>query len=586
MHSTGKNGDKRTGGIAWAGSLVGSENPRNLGYRYSNPLKRYKKADDKITDDKNDFPPNLVVKFQNRQGDELASSIDVPTRSTIDDLQSLVHSLMDHNNDDDENPSTTKVKRIPFSFYAKIGKTNGVVDEIEIIGSLLEFLKEYKDVVSTEVTLHLTYQPLAVFKVRPVTRCTATMPGHTDAILHLSYSPDGQSLASGGGDTTVRFWDVNTSLPKLTCKQHKDHVLCTAWSPDGRFFASADKRGTMMIWDPHQRRKRVNKQIENKKPSSSEPIWIKAQAHKKYICALAWEPLHLNKGRGERIVTASKDGTCKVWNVRTKQSLVTLAGHTDSIEAVKWGGEGFLYTASRDRTIKVWTAKDSDVLGKLVRTLKGHGHRINTLALSSDYVCRTGPYDFAPSGRPQLFFGGENSNSNEDAIREAKYHAALERYQAFQDQQEGNGDRERLVSGSDDYTLFLWHPTCDKHPVKRLTGHQQAVNQIQFSPDGRYFASASFDKKIKLWNGFSGEYLKTLTGHVGAVYQVAWSSDSRYLVSASKDSTAKLWEIPSGKNANATLPGHADEVYALDWSPSGASVATGSKDRTIKIWKH
>mmetsp|Transcript_18519 Transcript_18519/g.21227 ORF Transcript_18519/g.21227 Transcript_18519/m.21227 type:complete len:612 (+) Transcript_18519:77-1912(+) len=595
--SIGKNGDKRTGGIAWAGSLVGSENPNNLGYRYSNPLKRYKKAGNNNDGDENDgpeFPSNLVVQFQNRQGDELANSMDIPTHSTIDDLQALIHSLIEINDDDDEEKSEKiRSKRIPYSFYAKIEKKNGVVDEIEITNSLLDFLKEYKDLVSTEVTLQLTYQPLAVFKVRPVTRCTATLPGHTEAILHVSYSPDGQHLASGGGDTSVRFWDVNTSLPKTTCKQHKDHVLCTAWSPDGRFFASADKRGTLILWDPHQKRRRVNKQQrengEKSPSSSSEPIWIKSQAHKQYISALAWEPLHLNQGRGERIITSSKDGTCKIWNVRTKQSLITLSGHTDSIEAVKWGGEGFLYTASRDRTIKVWTAKEGDVLGKLVRTLKGHGHRVNTLALSSDYVCRTGPYDFGPSGRPQRIFEGENSgeeSNDKDTIRKAKYQAALERYQAFRDQQEGDGQKERLVSGSDDYTLFLWHPTSDKHPVKRLTGHQQAVNHIQFSPDGRYFASASFDKKVKLWNGYSGEFLKTLTGHVGAVYQVAWSSDGRYLVSASKDSTAKLWDVQSGKAAKATLPGHADEVYALDWSPNGASVATGSKDRTIKVWKH
>ena len=93
---------------------------------------------------------------------------------------------------------------------------------------------------------------------------------------------------------------------------------------------------------------------------------------------------------------------------------------------------------------------------------------------------------------------------------------------------------------------------------------------------------ASFDKKIKIWNGKSGDFITTLTGHVGAVYQVAWSSDSRYLVSASEDSTGNLWEIPSGKRARETLLGHADEVYALDWSPNGASIATGSKDRTSK----
>jgi ribosome assembly protein 4 len=583
-----ENGDRKIGGIAWAGSLVGSENPNNLGYRYSNPIKRYKKSIDGGDGSDTQFPSNIVIQFSNRQGEELANSLDVPTESSVDDLQALVHSLLDGINDDNDHTES----KVPYSFYAKLKRENGVIDEIEITSTILDFFKQYHDLISTEITLQLTYQPLAVFKVRPITRCTATMPGHTEAILHLSYSPDGRQLASGGGDTTVRFWDLNTSLPKATCKQHKDHVLCTAWSPDGTYFASADKRGTLIVWNPNQRGRSDQQGAQNssdndpstqrKTRHASEPVWIKAKAHNQYISSLAWEPLHLNHGRGERIVTASKDGTCKIWNVRARQSLITLSGHTDAVEAVKWGGEGFIYTASRDRTIKMWTAKEEDVLGKLVRTLKGHGHRVNTLALSSDYVCRKGPYDFAPSGRPQRTFGND-SNGQESC--KAKYQAALENYEAFREKQEG-GHFERLVSGSDDFTLFLWHPLSDKHPVKRLTGHQQAVNHIQFSPDGRYFASASFDKKVKLWNGYSGDFLNTLTGHVGAVYQVSWSSDSRFLVSASKDSTAKLWEVPSGKAAKATLPGHADEVYALDWSPNGASVATGSKDRTIKIWKY
>ena len=55
--------------------------------------------------------------------------------------------------------------------------------------------------------------------------------GHSDAILNVSFSPDGTRLASGGGDATVRFWDILTTTPLRQCKGHKHHVLTTSWSP-------------------------------------------------------------------------------------------------------------------------------------------------------------------------------------------------------------------------------------------------------------------------------------------------------------------------------------------------------------------
>ncbi len=64
--------------------------------------------------------------------------------------------------------------------------------------------------------------------------------------------------------------------------------------------------------------------------------------------------------------------------------------------------------------------------------------------------------------------------------------------------------------------------------------------QVQFSPDGRWIVSASFDKSVKLWDGLKGVFVATFRGHVGPVYQVAWSADSRLLVSGSKDSTLKV----------------------------------------------
>ena len=263
--------------------------------------------------------------------------------------------------------------------------------------------------------------------------------------------------------------------------------------------------------------------------------------------------------------------------LRNGRVLFSLSGHSDSVECVVWGGAGLLYSCSRDRTIKVWRAED----GILARTLTGHGHRVNFIALSTAYACRTGFHQPLQERRMVQSSGKEAEEEKSENEEERFQRDALSYYSRIR----GEGG-ERLVSCSDDFSLILWNPEESKKPICRMTGHQQAVTHIQFSPNGLRIASASFDKKIKIWDGVSGAFLATLSSHVGAVFQVVWSCDSRYLVTASKDSTVKLWKSSNWSKLYHNLPGHQDEVYALDWSPSASSVCSGSKDRTIKIWKN
>jgi len=245
--------------------------------------------------------------------------------------------------------------------------------------------------------------------------------------------------------------------------------------------------------------------------------------------------------------------------------LVTLTNHTNVVSALVWSGDGLLYTGGRDAMIYCWSPLD----GTLVRSLKGHGHWVNSLALSTEFALRTGGFDHY----------GKGGATGADSSPEEAMAAAKTRWEAAK-----GGQPERLVSGSDDYTLFLWHPGVSKQPVARLTGHQQLVNCVRFSPDGSRIASASFDKCLKLWDGFTGAFLRNLRAHVGPVYQLAWSADSRMLVSASKDSTLKLW-CPRTGALTADLPGHEDEVYAVDWAPAGGRVASAGKDTKTRLWR-
>ena len=77
----------------------------------------------------------------------------------------------------------------------------------------------------------------------------------------------------------------------------------------------------------------------------------------------------------------------QVWDARRGQVEHTLTGHTSSVTSVRWGGQGLIYTGSEDRTIKVWDPSK----GILCRSLDGHAHWVNHLALSTDAAMRNAP---------------------------------------------------------------------------------------------------------------------------------------------------------------------------------------------------
>ncbi|KAK5988465.1 Ribosome assembly protein 4 [Cladobotryum mycophilum] len=443
--------------------------------------------------------------------------------------------------------SREKEDFIPYRFRIHIPGTDIIVDQYPT--DLVELLKSHGIDEPAEMTLTLSAEPQSVFRVQAVSRMSHRIPGHGEAILAAQFSPATSGLlATGAGDNTARIWDTETGTPKYTLSGHTHWVLCVAWSPDGKILATGSMDKTVRLWDP-----------ETGKAINSGAL----TGHTKRVSNVAWEPYHLWEN-GPRLASASKDGTVRVWSTNTGQTELVLSGHKGNISCVRWGGSGFIYSASHDKSIKVWDAAK----GTLVRTYYSHAHWVNHLALSTDFAIRTGYFDHLPT----------------PTTEEEKRKKAKERFEKAATIQ--GKLAERLVSASEDCTMYLWEPTRGHtRPITRMLGHQKAINHVTFSPDGILIASTGWDNHTKIWTARDGKFINTLRGHVAPIYQCAFSADSRLLVSASKDTTLKVWSLATCKLV-ADLPGHQDEVFAVDWSPDGKRVGSGGADKAVRLWRN
>ena len=486
--------------------------------------------------------------FDQSTGKAAGPVVAVPVQdATVKNLEALLNTLQGNESGE----------RLPYRFFFRNDRTaTGAEAQVLDVQSDIYSSVLKPGLKTTEDNIILQFAPQAVFRVRAVSRCSASISGHGEAILATSFSPETSSrVATGSGDNTARVWDCDTGTPFQTLKGHTSWVLVVSWSPDGKLLATGSMDNTVRLWDP----------------KTGDTLGGPLKGHTKWITSLAWEPYHNQAPGKPRLASASKDGTVRIWDVPLRRIEETLSGHKGSVTCVRWGGIHRIYTSSQDKTIKIWNTRSWNCLN----TLSSHVHWVNHLALSTDFTLRTSFHDHT----------GRVPDTTDEKITKSK--------KRFEDaaRQEGKVV-ERMISASDDNTIFLWDPSAiDPNsnsavkPIARLMGHQKQVLHVSFSPDGLYIASASFDNSVKLWSARDGKFITTLRGHVGAVYMVAWSSDSRLLASASKDTTVKVWDVKTGK-LKEDLPGHKDEVFALDWSQDGGCVVSGGKDKQVKLWKH
>jgi WD40 repeat protein len=372
----------------------------------------------------------------------------------------------------------------------------------------------------------------AVYAVKELNR----LEEHTASITSVSFSPDGQTIATASADTTVKFWNIHGKKLKPSLQGHSDTVTSVSFSPDGKTIATASWDNTVKLWS-----------LDGQELQSFK-------AHADRVYSMSFSP------DGQKIATASADKTAKLWSLDGKV-LQTLEGHIAKVYSVSFSPDGQkIATASADKTAKLWSLD-----GKVLQTLEGHTHWVNSVS-------------FSPDG--QKIATASADNTAKLWSLDGKVLQTLEGHGNWIWNVSFSPDGQTIATASADNTAKLWN--LDGEDLQTLTGHKNHVYSVSFSPYGQTIVTASKDTTAKLWSRDGNKALKILRGHDNWVWDVRFSPDGKTIATASEDSTVKLWSS-EGKEVK-TLKGHLDRVSSMSFSPDGKTIATASFDKTVKVW--
>ena len=200
-----------------------------------------------------------------------------------------------------------------------------------------------------------------------------------------------------------------------------------------------------------------------------------------------------------------------------------------------------------------------------IETLKGHTEKIVSLIELSSGQLASGSYD------NDIIIWNVNTSSQDKIINERGSVFALLEF-----------EKNMILAGTSENLINLWNiKSEDNNEVFSFKGHELWVNCLA-KINSLYFASASNDTKIKIWDYQKREFIKDLDGHLDCILSLIVLKNNN-LCSGSADLTIKIWDWENG-SCLKTLEGHKKWVTTVFELDNGI-ILSGSDDKTIKIWK-
>lgn len=352
-----------------------------------------------------------------------------------------------------------------------------------------------------------------------------TLEGHENEVFTCAWSPSGDKLASGSGDSTARIWSVAGGVgggqteecvvlkhfnAKAGASDRDKDVTTLDWNKDGSLLATGSYDGVTRLWDTKGEQRMAHTE------------------HKGAVFTLRFNE------SSDLLLSGSVDKTSVVWDVNSGKVRQQFRLHEAPVLDVAWRDDSTFATCSTD---------------------------------SSIYVCKVGMNE-----REALcsFRGANESegNGHSNDVNAVRW----------------DPSKKVLASCSDDCTVRLWSVE-EKSCLHVLREHKKEIYTVEFAPAATVtptlLATASFDSTVRVWDVERGSSKFCFRRHKDPVYTVEFSPDGRYLASGSFDQYVHVWSVADGSLVKSFKG--TGGIFELAWHPGGERLAACFSNSRVQV---
>jgi len=366
---------------------------------------------------------------------------------------------------------------------------------------------------------------------------------HTGGIYSCSWSPDNKRIITASGDKTCKLWNGESGECMQTFQfgnNLEDQQLGSLWQ--GEEVLSIALSGDITYLD-----------INN--PNQPKRV---IKGHNKFVTAIAADP------NGNTAYTASYDALVIKWDIPTGNTFsINGKGHTNQVVRMLKQGDNLVSIAMDDslritplsslqygEAIKLDSSPSDIAVGLKDQSL------IITVIVDSIVVIRKG----------QIV--------NKQQVKYQPSTVAI------------SVDETQVAVGGKNNHIYLYKLNGNNlTETNDLTGHRGALSSVSYSPDGKFLASADWNRDIFVWDLGSNQIaIQGWQFHTARVNRINWSSDSAHIVSGALDGAIYVWNVQqTGKRVNVkdAHRGGVNDVVFLD----NNTVGSVGQDCTFKTWK-